>query len=84
MRPIKRPDIITYRIFERKKKDSYIVLEKHTIQEALGKCQPRQRMWGWSWTVLLGVLLEIEAEKHQQILEPSNLEHKNGECNLSF
>ena len=40
--------------------DSHGVLDKHTIHEALGKCQPRQRMWGMSETVILGVRLEID------------------------
>ncbi len=53
----------------KKRKDSHGFLDKHTIQEALGKCQPRQRMWGVSGTVVLGVQLEIEAEKHLQMLE---------------
>ena len=47
----------------KKRKDSHGVLDKQTIQEALGKCQPRQRMWGVSGTVVLGVQLDIEAEK---------------------
>jgi hypothetical protein len=31
--------------------------------------QPRQRMWRVSGTVILGVQLEIEAEKRLQVLE---------------
>ena len=53
----------------KKRKDSHGVLDKHTIKEVLGKCQPLQRMWGVSGTIILGVRLEIEAEKHLQILE---------------
>ncbi len=32
----------------KKRKAAHGVLDKYTIQEALGKCQPRQRMWGVS------------------------------------
>jgi hypothetical protein len=53
----------------KKRKDSNGVLDKRTIQEALGKCQPRQRMWGVSGSVILGVQLEIGAGNHLQVLE---------------
>ncbi len=45
------------------------LLDKRTIQDALGKCQQHQRMWGVSGSVILGVQLEIEAGNHLQVLE---------------
>ena len=39
----------------KKQKEANGVLDKRTIQAALGKCQPRQRMWGVSGKVILGV-----------------------------
>ena len=53
----------------KKRKDSNGVLDERTIQEALGKCQQRQRMWGVSESVIQGVQLEIGAVNHLQVLE---------------
>ncbi len=36
---------------------------------ALGKCQPRQRMWGVSGTVILGVQIRVPAEKQMAMLD---------------
>jgi hypothetical protein len=57
------------RNLRKKRQDSNGVLDKRTIQEELGKCQPRQRMWGVSGSVILGVQLEIGAGNHLQVLE---------------
>ncbi len=51
-----------------KQKEANGKLDKRTIQAALGKCQPRQRMWGVSGTVVLGVYIEIQAGQ-QAMLE---------------
>ncbi len=47
----------------KKKKEASGVWNKRTIQMALGKCQPRQRMWGVSGTVILGGKLEVLGEQ---------------------
>jgi hypothetical protein len=46
------------------------VLDKRTIQAALGKTQPRarQRMWALSGTVFLGVRILMSAEKQMEML----------------
>ena len=44
------------------------MLDKRTIQAALGKCQPRQRMWGVSGKVILGVRIAVVAERHVAML----------------
>jgi hypothetical protein len=49
----------------KKKKEANGVLDKYTIQAALGKCQPRQRMWGVSGEVVLGVRLDIHIEHNK-------------------
>ena len=46
------------------KKDQHGVLGQSTIQTALHKCLPRQRMWGISDTVILDVHLATEADQH--------------------
>ena len=46
----------------KKQKEANDILDKRTIQAALGKCQPRQRMWGVSGKVALGVYIELQAE----------------------
>jgi hypothetical protein len=53
----------------KKKKEANGVLDKYTIQAALGKCQPRQRMWGVSGEVILGVRLDIHVEQQQTLLD---------------
>jgi hypothetical protein len=40
-----------------------------TIQMALGKCQPRQRMWGVLGTVILGVKIRARAETKMAMLD---------------
>ena len=45
------------------------VLDKRTIQMALSKCQPRQRMWGVSGTVILEVKIRVRAEKKMAMLD---------------
>ena len=47
----------------KKRKESAGVLDKRTIQAALGKCQPRQRMWGVSGKVVLGVRITRKADQ---------------------
>jgi len=51
------------------KKNANGVLDKRTIQAALGKCQPRQRMWGVSGKVVLGARIAIPAEQQLEMLE---------------
>ena len=46
----------------KKQKEANGVLDKRTIQAALGKCQPRQRMWAVSGTVILGAKIEVPVE----------------------
>jgi hypothetical protein len=56
----------------KKRKDSTSVLNKRTIQEALGKCQPRQRMWGISgvgYTRSAARNRSWEIGNHLQVLE---------------
>jgi hypothetical protein len=53
----------------KKQKEANGILDKRTIQAALGKCQPRQRMWGVSGKVVLGVCIELQAEQHLAVLE---------------
>ena len=53
----------------KKQKEANGVLDKHTIQAALGKCQPRQRMWGVSGNVILGVKIEVPVEQQLALLE---------------
>ena len=53
----------------KKQKEANGVLDKRTIQMALGKCQPRQRMWGVSGTVILGVQIRVPAEKQMAMLD---------------
>ena len=43
----------------RKQKEGSGVLDKYTILSALGKSQPRQRMWGNSGTVHLGLTIMV-------------------------
>ena len=52
----------------KKRKEANGVLDKRTIQAALGKCQPRQRMWGVSGKVVLGVTLDVPVEQQLQLL----------------
>jgi hypothetical protein len=49
----------------KKRKDATGALDKRTIQAALGKCQPRQRMWGVSGKVVLGVRITKAADQLQ-------------------
>ena len=49
----------------KKRKEANGVLDKRTIQAALGKCQPRQRMWGVSGKVILGVKLAVPPGQQQ-------------------
>ena len=53
----------------RKQKEANGVLDAWTIKAALGKCQPRQRMWGISGTVPLGVRILAPRERHTVVLE---------------
>ncbi len=53
----------------KKKTEAKGVLDKRTMQMALGKCQPRQRMWGVSGTVILGVKIEVLAEQQLAMLD---------------
>jgi hypothetical protein len=53
----------------KKWKEAGGVLDKRTIQAALGKCQLRQRMWGVSGSVVLDFKLEIPAEQQLQLLD---------------
>jgi hypothetical protein len=66
---MKKPDIIIYRPSGKKRKAAHGVLDKYTIQEVLGKCQPRQRMWGVSGQAILGVNMTISMEQHIHTLE---------------
>jgi hypothetical protein len=52
----------------KKRKAAHGVLDKYTIQEALGKCQPRQRMWGVSGQVIQGLHMIISMEQHVHTL----------------
>jgi hypothetical protein len=52
-----------------KQKEAHGVLDKRTIQAALGKCQPRQRMWGVSGRVILGVRIAAAPELQVTKLE---------------
>ena len=45
------------------------VLDKHLLHEALGIRQPRQRMWGLSGKVELGVRIVAPCEQHKTVLE---------------
>ena len=49
----------------KKRKDATGALDKRTIQAALGKCQPRQRMWGVSGKVVLGVRITKATDQLQ-------------------
>ena len=49
------------------KKKADGVLDQRTIQTAVGKCPPRQRIWGISGTVILGMHLATLAEADQHI-----------------
>jgi hypothetical protein len=53
----------------KKQKEADGILDIRTIQAALGKCQPRQRMWGVSGNVVLGVCIELQADQHLAVLE---------------
>ena len=53
----------------KKQKEANGVLDKRTIQAALGKCQPRQRMWGVSGKVTLGVKISVTADQQLMVLE---------------
>jgi hypothetical protein len=53
----------------KKQKEANGVLDKRTIQAALGKCQPRQRMWGVSGTVILGAKIEVPVDQQLALLE---------------
>jgi len=44
------------------------VLDKHSIQAALGKKQPKQRMWGMAGTVMLGVSLGTPEWTWEEVL----------------
>jgi ribonuclease HI len=50
------------------KKAAHGVLDRRTIQTALGKCPPRQRMWGISGKVILGVNLAIDVSAYESTL----------------
>ncbi len=52
----------------KKQKEAKGVLDKRTIQAALGKCQPRQPMWGVLGTVNIGAKIEVPVEQ-QAVLE---------------
>jgi hypothetical protein len=65
---MRRRGIITCELRKRRK-EANGVLDKHTIQLALGKCQPHQRMWGVSGTVILGVKIEVLVEQQLAILD---------------
>ena len=52
----------------KQRKEAGGVLDKRTIQAALGKIQPRQRMWALSGTVFLGVRMLISAERQMELL----------------
>ena len=43
-------------------------LDKRTLQAALGKRQPRSRMWGISGQVALGICITASSEQHLHIL----------------
>jgi hypothetical protein len=45
-----------------KQKEANGILDKRTIQVALVKCQPRQRMWGVSGKVVLGQYVAIRPD----------------------
>ena len=45
------------------------VLDKHSIQAALGKKQPKQRMWGMAGTVMLGAGLETQEMAWEEVLD---------------
>ena len=69
---MRRPDIITYRIFGKRGKTlmvSWISIPFKRLLGNLNASRVNRRMWGVSGTVVLGVQLDIEAEKHLQILE---------------
>jgi len=53
----------------KKQKEANGVLDKRVIQAALGKCQPKQRMWGVSGKVILGVKITIAPQQHVAMLE---------------
>jgi hypothetical protein len=55
--------------WRKKQKEANGILDKRTIQAALGKCQPRQRMWGMSGKIVLGVCIEFQAGKHLAMIE---------------
>jgi len=52
----------------RKIKAAHGVLDKRTIQAALGKRVPRQRMWGDSGRVVLGVRINVSPERQIPLL----------------
>ena len=45
------------------------VLDQQTLQTALGKRQPRQRMWGLSGPAVLGVAFELHVSRIEGALE---------------
>jgi hypothetical protein len=49
----------------KQRKEATGALDKRTIQAALGKCQPRQRMWGVSGKLVLGVRITKTADQLQ-------------------
>ena len=53
----------------KKQKEANGVLDKRTIQVALGKCQPRQRMWGVSGPVVLGAKIEVPVAQQLTVLD---------------
>ncbi len=44
------------------------MLDRNTIQTALGKCQQRQLMWGNSGKLILGVSLAINVSAYEPTL----------------
>ena len=56
----------------RKQKELNGMLDKYTIQSALRKSQPLQRMWAISGTVYLGVTIMVPRERQARVLELLN------------
>ena len=51
------------------KKEAHGVLDRRTIQTALGKCPPKQRMWGISGKVILGISIAIDVSAYEPTLK---------------
>ena len=56
------------------------VLDQHTLQAALGKRQPRQRMWGVSGQAVLGVAVEMCDREMGQISHDAGCQPGGSNC----